>query len=222
MWPRRCSVYRWRELVAGAGMEQENLSPRWRRPGFLAARGRTASSEHCEWASTDAGHRGGPARSSGEGPVMGPERRGRAVQGRLEVNPSGEEPTDRPRQKNAGLWEPYDARLSRTVLTERVKGRFPPATHQGLNPQPQSRFPATWRASFDWTGPVLAVGTPPRQAHLGGVELGQRSIEEGGLVGEDFVSFPLLTVLIGPGIVVGSTGNCDEGGSPKPAVIAPP
>ena len=24
----RCSVYRWRELVAGAGMEQENLSPR--------------------------------------------------------------------------------------------------------------------------------------------------------------------------------------------------
>ena len=47
---------------------------------------------------------------------MGSERRGRAVQGRLEVNPSGEEPTDRPRQKNAGLWEPYDGRLSRTVL----------------------------------------------------------------------------------------------------------
>ena len=50
---------------------------------------------------------------------MGPERRGRAVHGRLEVNPSGEEPTDRPRQKNAGLWEPYDGRLSRTVLRER-------------------------------------------------------------------------------------------------------
>ena len=48
---------------------------------------------------------------------MGPERRGRAVHGRLEVNPSGEEPTDRPRQKNAGLWEPYDGRLSRTVLS---------------------------------------------------------------------------------------------------------
>ena len=28
MWPRRCPVYRWRELIAGAGMEQENLSPR--------------------------------------------------------------------------------------------------------------------------------------------------------------------------------------------------
>jgi len=26
--PWRCPVYRWRELVAGAGMEQENLSPR--------------------------------------------------------------------------------------------------------------------------------------------------------------------------------------------------
>ena len=25
-------VYRWRELVAGAGMEQENLSSRYRRP----------------------------------------------------------------------------------------------------------------------------------------------------------------------------------------------
>ena len=48
---------------------------------------------------------------------MGSERRGRAVQGRLEVNPSGEEPTDRPKQKNAGLWEPYDGRLSRTVLS---------------------------------------------------------------------------------------------------------
>ena len=55
---------------------------------------------------------------------MGSERRGRAVQGRLEVNPSGEEPTDRPRQKNAELWEPYDGRLSRTVLRER-EGEVP-------------------------------------------------------------------------------------------------
>ena len=45
------------------------------------------------------GAQGRTARSSGEGPVMGSERRGRAVQGRLEVNPSGEEPTDRPKQK---------------------------------------------------------------------------------------------------------------------------
>ena len=55
---------------------------------------------------------------------MGSERRGRAVHGRLEVNPSGEEPTDGPKQKNAGLWEPYDGRLSRTVLRER-EGEVP-------------------------------------------------------------------------------------------------
>ena len=62
---------------------------------------------------------------------MGSERRGRAVHGRVEVNPSGEEPTDRPRQKNAGLWEPYDGRLSRTVLRERegeVPSRHSPTT----------------------------------------------------------------------------------------------
>jgi hypothetical protein len=45
----RCPVYRWRELVVGAGMEQENLSSRYRRPvemgdgGPLVARGRTRS-----------------------------------------------------------------------------------------------------------------------------------------------------------------------------------
>ena len=32
VWPWWCPVYRWRELVAGAGMEQENLSSRYRRP----------------------------------------------------------------------------------------------------------------------------------------------------------------------------------------------
>ena len=36
---------------------------------------------------------------------MGPERRGRAVQGRLEVNPSGEEPTDGPKQKKLKSFE---------------------------------------------------------------------------------------------------------------------
>jgi len=36
--------------------------------------------------SSDAGHRGGPTRSSGEGPVMGLERRGRVVRAGLTVN----------------------------------------------------------------------------------------------------------------------------------------
>jgi hypothetical protein len=97
--PWRCPVQGWRELVAGAGMEQENLSPRYRRPGrtFLAARGRTASGGHRERQSTEAGRGGGTARSSEAGPVMGLERRGRADQGQPGANPSGEEPRVGPR-----------------------------------------------------------------------------------------------------------------------------
>jgi len=40
----------------------------------------------CEGESSDAGHRGGPDRSSDEGPVMGLERRGRVVLVRLAAN----------------------------------------------------------------------------------------------------------------------------------------
>ena len=51
----------------------------------LVARGRTASGGNRERQST-ARHRGGPARSSDEGPVMGLERRGRA--GQVAVRPT--------------------------------------------------------------------------------------------------------------------------------------
>jgi hypothetical protein len=47
---------------------------------------RTPSSGNCEGESSDAGHRGGPTRSSDEGPVMGPERRGRVVRARSATN----------------------------------------------------------------------------------------------------------------------------------------
>jgi hypothetical protein len=40
----------------------------------------------CEGESSDAGHRGGPTRSSWEGPVMGLERRGRVVLVSLATN----------------------------------------------------------------------------------------------------------------------------------------
>jgi hypothetical protein len=40
----------------------------------------------CEGLSSDAGHRGGPSRSSGEGLVMGLERRGRVVRAGFQVN----------------------------------------------------------------------------------------------------------------------------------------
>jgi len=80
-----CSVLRWRELVVGAGMEEENLcldtvgriGSGVRGP--LAARGRTLGGRNRSGQST-ARRRGGPARSSDEGPVMGLEPRGRAGQ----------------------------------------------------------------------------------------------------------------------------------------------
>jgi hypothetical protein len=52
----------------------------------LAGYGRSPSGRSREGESTDAGHRGGPSGSSGEGSVMGLERSGRAVQARLLVN----------------------------------------------------------------------------------------------------------------------------------------
>src|SRR4249920_2092290 len=102
-------------------MEQENLSPRYRWSGgiCLAARGRTASGGHRERQSTEAGHRGGTARSSGEGPVMGLERRGRAGQIDLMSTRKGQELMDRsgPKVKSfdiskrliAGAWEKVQA-----------------------------------------------------------------------------------------------------------------
>ncbi|MCA1731581.1 MAG: hypothetical protein LC751_19905 [Actinobacteria bacterium] len=80
-----CSVSRWRELVVGAGMEQENLRVETVGPDRMGAgrpwvaRGRTLGGRNRSGQST-ARRRGGPARSSVEGPVMGLERRGRAGQ----------------------------------------------------------------------------------------------------------------------------------------------
>ncbi len=64
-------------------MELENLSFR--------CEGSAPSSQSCEGLSTDAEHRDGPACSSGEGPVMGLEQRGRASQMVTVVNPAGDE-----------------------------------------------------------------------------------------------------------------------------------
>ena len=52
----------------------------------LVGQGRTPSGRIRKEKSTDARHRGGPSGSSDEGPVMGLERSGRAVQTRLSVN----------------------------------------------------------------------------------------------------------------------------------------
>ena len=76
----------WRERGLGSCVELGNLSPRW--DGWPVERfwacGWLVWSENpkqliCEGESSDAGHRGGPSRTSDEGPVMGLERRGRVV-----------------------------------------------------------------------------------------------------------------------------------------------
>src|SRR5664279_4559822 len=79
-------------------MEQENLSPRHRWSGLdcLATRGRTPRGRNRGGQST-ARHRGGPARSSDEGLVMGLEQRGRAGQVTLRPTLQGEEPTGGPK-----------------------------------------------------------------------------------------------------------------------------
>ena len=83
----------WRERGLGSRVELGNLSPRWdgRASGAVLACGRVVWSENpeqqiCEGESSDAGHRGGPTRSSYEGPVMGLERRGRVVLAGLTAN----------------------------------------------------------------------------------------------------------------------------------------
>jgi hypothetical protein len=49
---------------------------------------RTPSSGNCEGESSRAGHGGGPSRISGEGPVIGLERRGRVVLAGFQINRS--------------------------------------------------------------------------------------------------------------------------------------
>jgi hypothetical protein len=79
----------WSGLWCGTG---EPVAPRPRAASgasigpwsFVEAR--TPSSGNCEGESSDAGHRGGPDRSSCEGPVMGLERRERVVRAGFQAN----------------------------------------------------------------------------------------------------------------------------------------
>lgn len=67
----RHPAHRQHERNTGFCTERGNLSSR--------CEGSRAKQRHCERLSTDAGHRGRWARSSGEAPVMGVERRGAVV-----------------------------------------------------------------------------------------------------------------------------------------------
>src|SRR5208337_4122547 len=69
--PGRHPACRRREAQPGSYMERENLTG--------DAKGKGTSGVNREAESTDAPERGGLPRSSGEGPVMGLERRGRVI-----------------------------------------------------------------------------------------------------------------------------------------------
>ncbi len=68
-------------LVRNAGTcRPDRAAGRWSGLGLrLVVWSENPKQQICEGESSDAGHRGGPTRSSWEGPVMGLERRGRVV-----------------------------------------------------------------------------------------------------------------------------------------------
>ena len=81
-------------------------------------KGQAASGSNREGESTDAERRGGAARSSEEGPVMGLERRGCVVRPWPLANWKREDPVDeaKPFKATAEHREPCDSRGSCTVL----------------------------------------------------------------------------------------------------------
>src|SRR6516164_6873853 len=112
--PERHPACRRREARPSFRTERENLC-------FVTSndvKGQAASGSNREGESTEAGRRGGAARSSVEGPVMGLERRGCVVRPWPLANWKREEPVDeaKPFKATAEHREPCDSRESCTVL----------------------------------------------------------------------------------------------------------
>ena len=92
-WPGGCPAWMvaraWSGLLCGT---REPVAPMgWPASGAVLGLRLVVWSENpkqqiCEGESSDAGHRGGPDRSSDEGPVMGLERRGRVVRAGFQAN----------------------------------------------------------------------------------------------------------------------------------------
>ena len=77
-----------RALVRNSGTCRPAVAgSQWRQDGPAVVRASENPKQLiCEGESSDAGHRGGPSRSSDEGPVIGLERRGRVVLAGLAIN----------------------------------------------------------------------------------------------------------------------------------------
>jgi hypothetical protein len=75
-------------LVRNSGTcRPDGTAGQWRGPGLrLVVWSENPKQQICEGESSDAGHRGGPDRSSVEGPVMGLERRGGVVRAGFQAN----------------------------------------------------------------------------------------------------------------------------------------
>ena len=136
MLPERHPACRWREAQPGSCTERENLAG--------DAKGKGASGDHREAESTNAPERGGLPRSSDESPVMGLERRGRVTVS--DIGPTGcagRSPIVQWKAAAFVRWhEPYDARVSRTVLWG-ARGEIPrayPARRDLLGPSKLGRL----------------------------------------------------------------------------------
>src|SRR6516225_1633960 len=141
--PERHPACRRREARPGFRMERENLC-------FVTSedvKGEAASGSNREGESTEAGHRGGAAHSSVEGPVMGLERRGCVVRPWLLANWRQEEPVDeakpfrqRPnigsrvtREGHARFWERPEVKFLRaTRQTEKDQRCHSTAGHHSI------------------------------------------------------------------------------------------
>jgi len=134
--PERHPACRRCQAQPGSCTERENLS--------LRCQGRHPSGAHRKDQSTDAGHRGGAARSSEEGPVMGLERRGCVVRPWPLANWKREEPVDeaKPFKATAEPREPCDSRGSCTVLGA-PGGAIPPGDSTTASFWARVRTPAS-------------------------------------------------------------------------------
>src|SRR5215831_5680018 len=134
--PERHPACRRREARPGFRMERENLC-------FVTSedvKGQAASGSNREGESTEAGRRGGAARRSVEGPVMGLERRGCVVRPWPLANWKQEEPVDeaKPFKQRSNIGSRV-TREGHARFWERPEVKFHRATRHGRPISPARR-----------------------------------------------------------------------------------